>query len=56
MRDFKFASYGAGYRAGMAGRDYITNPHRNIIKRILWDNGWHTGMTVRHQYFLAKRY
>lgn len=54
MRSFK-TSYGAGYRAGMCGASYLANPHRNLIRRILWDNGWHKGMTVQLNYHLAKK-
>lgn len=54
MRSFT-AAYGAGYRAGMCGAKHTVNPHRNIIMRIIWDAGWHKGMTIHLDYHLMKK-
>lgn len=39
--------YYAGWRAGKAGASYRDNLGKNWFTRILWDNGWHTGMVER---------
>ena len=52
------AAYGAGYRAGMSGGHYLLNPfnpRRQLIRCILWDNGWHTGMMKQLNAWLASR-
>ena len=48
-------AYGSGYRAGMCGADYMLNPYRNLILRITWDNGWHTGMLKQLNQWLNRK-
>lgn len=46
-------AYRGGWRAGMAGGDWRSNPFRNLILRALWDAGWQTGIKRRLNQWLA---
>jgi len=48
-------AYGAGWRAGMAGQVYLTNPFSNIFLRVIWDAGWQTGTKRSLTLWLKKR-
>ena len=48
-------AYKGGWRSGMAGASWRHNPHRNIILRVIWDNGWHRGMTRQLNFWLKGR-